>query len=313
MAAIVEILLLGYERLGHTSLELLDCIPLTINGRTEWRLFLDGNITCWVHWWQYALIAYNIIFVVPFLVVLLIGTTKLRQEQITAVQFVAACFVPLPFLIYWIFKCSLKSGQTSKTGHSKMRITLLDVIQGPFKPPSSQSKGTLYWESVLIGRRLVFLCLRFLIASPMFRLLPMTLVSVAILVHEVVVLPYKDNKANALSLLTLSINVALATVNLCKSTLYSFGIFPDGRAKLHFQRLEVIEIALLCVVPGFITVLVIAAIIAQIARVIMKLCTHYHSNASQNIFDNINKNGRDDITKKLISPVNEDTDLSISR
>ncbi|KXJ14787.1 hypothetical protein AC249_AIPGENE24464 [Exaiptasia diaphana] len=312
IAAIVEILLLGYERLGHTSLELLNCTPLTIDDRVQWRLFVDGNITCWVHWWQYALVAYNIIFVVPFLVVLWIGTSKLRRQQISALQFVAACFAPLPFLVYWLAKRCLKTNSSITNKYQEMRKHILEVMEGPFRSPDSQSSGALFWESILIGRRLVFLSLGFLIPSPMFRLLPMTLVTVAVLVHEVVAMPYKDKKANILSVLTLSITVVIATINLCKSALVSFGISPEGRPKLHFYRLQVLEVVLLCVLPCGIIALVIAAVFSQVVRLFIKVyksvSSFFTANENECTFDEIHREMVNPTTKSINTPLLDDCD-----
>ena len=40
LAAVLETLLLGYERLTDTTLKLMHCVPI----EKDWRLFLDGNI-----------------------------------------------------------------------------------------------------------------------------------------------------------------------------------------------------------------------------------------------------------------------------
>ncbi|XP_031561886.1 uncharacterized protein LOC116297743, partial [Actinia tenebrosa] len=263
-----------YERLAHTSLMLLNCVPLALHGREEWRLVLDGNITCWVQWWQYVLIAYNIVFVIPFLLVLLVGTSKLERQKISALQFVAACFVPLPFLIYWMLRRCFRSDSDDdrRTPHQspqgeEKRKALLGVLQGPFRPPDSQSRGASYWESILIGRRLVFLCLYSFISTPMLQMLLMTAVCIVILVHNIVVRPYKDQKAHLFGVIMLSMHVALAIINLCKSVLHTVGVTPTGPIEAQIKGLQLFEVALLGALPLIFVLLILLTLLSQITRV----------------------------------------------
>ncbi|KAJ7383917.1 hypothetical protein OS493_025245 [Desmophyllum pertusum] len=99
MAVVMEVLLLGYERLAETSLKLLYCVSIEPG---KW-LFIDANVPC-MQWWQYILLAYIVVFVVPFTIVLYCGSSKLYRASITANEFIAACMLPLPFLIYWFCK-----------------------------------------------------------------------------------------------------------------------------------------------------------------------------------------------------------------
>ncbi|KAK3746251.1 hypothetical protein QZH41_005285 [Actinostola sp. cb2023] len=296
VAAIIEILLLGYERLGHTSLELLHCTPMNINGRTKLQLFLDGNITCWVHWWQYALIAYTVIFVVPFLVVLLIGTSKLRRQEISACKFVVACFVPLPFIMYWGSQhiraslVRLRGNICYEDGYYREpepepesehedgpREALLEVLQGPFRPSNDQSKGALYWESVLIGRRLVFLSIYSFFATPMIRLLFMTIFCILALFHNTFIKPYKDSKVNAFALLMLGMHVVIATINLCKSVLSTVGVTPEGPVKTQIHALQFVEVVVMGTLPCLLGVLIVGVVVSQVIRLLIivgQCCIH---------------------------------------
>ena len=79
MAVVMEVLLLGYERLAETALKLTHCVPI---GSGKW-LFIDANVPC-MQWWQYLLLAYIVIFLVPFIVVLhwdLSSCTDLPLQQ----------------------------------------------------------------------------------------------------------------------------------------------------------------------------------------------------------------------------------------
>ena len=152
MAVVMEVLLLGYERLAETSLKLMQCVSIDSQ---KW-LFIDANVPC-MQWWQYFLLAFIVVFVVPFVIVLYCGSSKLYKASITANEFLAACMLPLPFLVIWFFKKILKlKGQESTTTQA-VNKDVLEVLHDPFRPPNNEDKGTLYWESVLIGRRLILL------------------------------------------------------------------------------------------------------------------------------------------------------------
>ena len=72
MAVVMEVLLLGYERLAETALKLMHCVSI---GSGKW-LFIDANVPC-LQWWQYLILSYTVIFLVPFIVVLYWGSFKL--------------------------------------------------------------------------------------------------------------------------------------------------------------------------------------------------------------------------------------------
>ena len=57
---------------------------------------------------MYILLAYVGIFVVPFVIVLYFGSSKLYKACISSKEFLGACILPLPFLMYWLLKKMLK-------------------------------------------------------------------------------------------------------------------------------------------------------------------------------------------------------------
>ena len=95
MAVVIELLLLGYGRLAETSLELMHRVSIG----SEKRLFIDTEFICW-QWWQYVLLTYVIVSVVPFIIVLYCGSCKLYNAAISSQEFLGACVLPLPFLMY---------------------------------------------------------------------------------------------------------------------------------------------------------------------------------------------------------------------
>lgn len=262
LAAGVETLLLGYERLTEVSLSLLNCVPV----KSEWRLFLDGNIHCW-QWWQYVLVSYIVVFVVPFIFVLYWGSRKLNQRTVSTKELTVACLMPLPLLFYWGIRHCLEKELPARRWRREDTEEIKIVLQEPFRPPGEEEDGgTLYWESVLIGRRLVLLCLHSFIADPMLRLLCLDFACMAIFVHHLYKKPYRDTVANACESVSLCALVVIATFSLAEASLVSEGIEVCGPRENVFEVFEWIEIVLLGVAPACLCVLVVLAVLSQLFR-----------------------------------------------
>ena len=260
MAVVMEVLLLGYERLAETSLKLMHCVSI---GSSKW-LFIDANVPC-MQWWQYFLVAYIAVFVVPFIIVLYCGSCKLYSASITTVEFLVACMLPLPFLIYWFVKKILKIKKTSNKVQP-MKNDVLKVLHGPFRPPNNEDKGTLYWESVLIGRRFIFLACHSFIRSSMLRMASMSAACLLMTIHHVLKSPFREalaNKAETSSLTTLTM---IALINLTKATLVSFGITINGPYRSYLESMEWFEVCALSFVPVLVSGLVAFAFLSQLAR-----------------------------------------------
>ena len=265
MAAVIELLLLGYERLAETLLKLMHCVSIG----SEKRLFIDAELVCW-QWWQYILLTYIVVSIVPFIMVLYCGSSKLYNATISPREFLGACMFPLPFLVYWVLKQVLKRDDKSCVNRQSSK-DVLEVLHGPFRQPSDKDNGTLHWESVLIGRRFILLTCHSFITNTMFRMVCMTTACVLMLLHHVLKNPYHDpiaNKAETSSLLAL---VMMAVINLTKATLISFGTSIVGPTKPYLEALEWFEVCVLAFVPTLLCILMVFAVCSQLVRLIVSL------------------------------------------
>ena len=127
----MEVLLLGYEILAETALKLMNCVSI---GSGKW-LFIDANVPC-MQWWQYLLLAYIAIFLIPFIIVLYYGSYQPQRSSTTWGEFIAACMIPLPFLIYWFIKKLTKRPRQESTRGQVVNRDVLEILHGPFRPPS---------------------------------------------------------------------------------------------------------------------------------------------------------------------------------
>ena len=265
LAVALEILLLGYETLAETTLKFMHCVPIGM----DWRLFVDGNIQCW-QWWQYLTITFIVMFIIPLILVLFWGSLMLAKDKVLTKEFLLACAFPLPCLLAWIIRhCKKKEDNGilfTRNGHDAKEIK--KVLHDPFREPSSGEHGTLYWESVLTGRRLVLLSIHTFAADPTKRFVLLNCASVAILVHHLAVRPFRDRKANIFEALSLMSLVVICSFSLAESTYLSEGIDPTGPSQSLFHALQWIEIGLLSMVPAAVCVFVLFAVLSQVFRLL---------------------------------------------
>ena len=266
LAVVLETLLLGYETLADTSLKLMHCVPV---GR-EWRLFIDGNIPCW-QWWQYMQIVFILVFIIPLVLVLFWGSLMLSKDKLSAKEFLTSCAFPLPFLFIWLYRYVFKKpsfhGFELFWGNTHDAEEIKKVLHDPFRPPCGDDHGTLYWESVLTGRRFLLLTIGNFITDPLTRFICLDFACVVTLVHHLVSRPFRDRKANICEALSLMSLVAICTFNLAEVTLIAQGLEPTGPRENLFYALEWMEVALLGFLPAIACILVVLAALSQVIRV----------------------------------------------
>ena len=270
LAVALETLLLGYERLADTSLKLMHCVPI----EKDWRLFVDGNIQCW-QWWQFLLIAFIMSFIIPLVLVLFCGSLRLSKDKVTVKEFLIACAFPLPCLLFWLFREYRK-----KVDQQLRNVECVDdaeeikqVLHGPFRAGSSEDHGTLYWESVLTGRRLILLVIHTFATDPTIRFVCLSCACVIILVHHLTVRPFREQKANILEGFSLLSLAVICMFSLTEATLISHGIDPIGPSKNLFHALKWIEIGLLSLAPLALCLLVAFGALSQVARLLYHFIT----------------------------------------
>ena len=267
LAVVLETLLLGYETLADTSLKLMHCVPVGL----EWRLFIDGNIPCW-QWWQYMQIVFISVFIIPLVLVLFWGSLMLSKDKLSAREFLTSCAFPLPFLFIWLYRYVFKKPSLHEFklfwGNTYDAEEIKKVLHDPFRPPCGDDHGTLYWESVLTGRRFLLLTIGNFITDPLTRFICLDFACVVTLVHHLVSRPFRDRKANICEALSLMSLVAICTFNLAEVTLIAQGLEPTGPKENLFYALEWIEVALLGFLPAIACILVVLAALSQVIRVL---------------------------------------------
>ena len=265
MAGILQTMLLGYKTLASVSFNLLRCVPIG----SEKRLFLDGNLVCFL-WWQYILIALVFAFFVPFVFVLFWGCYKLHNGSLSVATFLLACCFPLPFLLYWLilFLLCIKrnaahvDSATRKMSKRSVEMTLF----GCFKRPAEGSTLSLGWESVMIGRRLILILLKTFVSDPMPRLLIMSFLCVLFLLHHAISQPFRDVTANNLETISLLSLVLLGMANMFFASFVSLAVPLTDHFQFWWCFWQVVETVILCAVPAIFGIFVIAAALSLVIR-----------------------------------------------
>ncbi|CAH3162142.1 unnamed protein product, partial [Porites lobata] len=271
LAVALETLLLGYERLADTSLNLMHCVPV----EKDWLLFVDAHIACW-QWWQFLLIGFIMSFIIPLVLVLFWGSLKLSKDKVTAKEFLIACAFPLPCLLVWFFRKYRKKDDRQMLNSEKVHNAeeIKQVLYGPFRAGSSEDHGTLYWESVLTGRRLILLVIHTFATDPTIRFVCLSCACVIMLVHHLTMRPFRERKANICEGFSLLSLVVICMFSLTEATLISQGIDPSGPSKDLFYALQWIEIGLLSLAPLALCLLVAFCALSQLARLLFHCITY---------------------------------------
>ena len=177
--------------------------------------------------------------------------------------------MPLPFLIYWLIRHKMRPNtDPSLVGGKPENEPVLEVLQGPFRPPNDDDSGTLYWESVLIGRRLILLACRAFIEDAMLCSVLMAALCNVNLFHHLRKNPYHSTITNSTETVSLFALVIISLINIPKATLISFSTSRHGPSIRYLQAMEWIEICSLLFFPLWFSLCVALAIISQLFRFI---------------------------------------------
>lgn len=265
LGATMETLLLGYATIANVSLSLVQCVPIG----AEYRWFYNGTIVCF-QWWQYVLVGFNVIVVIPFMFALAWGSVKLHYGKISAKQLLLASICPLPFLVLWLVR--LIRRVVNVVEQSEYTEILKEVLHEPFRKPETGTKGALYWESVLIGRRFVLVLFYCFITDPSLRLLCMSFVCVLAGLHHAMAKPFRNPHANTAESVSLLCLVLLAIINLYKSVIMATERQIKGPYVPIFQTFDWIEILLLGFLPAVFVLIITLAMLSLATRLLFASC-----------------------------------------
>jgi len=147
-----------------------------------------------------------------------------------------------------------------------------DVIYGPFKQSDDgQGSGAVYWESVLIGRRLILISLHTFIVFPFIRMVCLSVTCALILAHHLWKKPFKDSCVNHGETASLTALLVVAVINMTEVTFAISGEIPSEKERICFTVLHVVEVIVLGIVPLAFILIIFVSVLWQL-RKFCKLC-----------------------------------------
>ena len=284
LAAILEIVLLGYSAATGTAMKLLNCVQ--IQHVSRW--YYDAEITCF-QWWQNASFVGIALFLFPFIFTLYFASLQLYQGQITAKIFLLTCVFPLPYLVL-VFVSYLnkvikqpherremtstssivdreEDDKLTSSSLSTLEHSVLEVLTAPFcKPQDNQSAGKIYWESVLIGRRFLLILIGSFLEHAFLRSVCLTVLCLVFLLHQVSQKPFVQFRANLAETVSLATLVIIAILNVGVTSFYSAGIEARGVEQQYVGFFLLTEAVLLGFVPFVFVVFVCLSLVSQLVR-----------------------------------------------
>ena len=264
MEATMETILLGYIAIANVSLSLIRCVPIG----SERRWFYNGTIVCY-QWWQIVLIVLNVSVIVPCIFVLGWGAVKLYRGKVSAKNLLLACAFPLPFLTLWLLqRLGIYSNRNQHIQSNEYTEALKSVLLSPFREPTAEKAGALYWESVFIMRRFILVFMYCFITNTTLRLFCMSVVCILVLLHHTEMKPFRNKRANILESISLLGLVILSIINMYRSFFDYSGEAFNSDLAVTFKILDWIEIILLGLLPAVCGLMILLTVVSLITRVL---------------------------------------------
>ena len=230
VSAFTHISLLMYYSTAKLCLTLLHCVPF----KGKKILFIDGTVECF-QLFQYFLLGYVVVSVLPFCFVPFLGSYVLTLGSISVAQFCLGCVFPLPFCCHWlrlllanrsnIINYSIAVGEEQEIQRNRhdilQRKAILHVLSGPFRTHRSFlcfPNSPLPWESVLVFRRLVLILAFAFIYDKRRRMILALVICVIVLVTHMRIKPFNKKHENFLETLSLGTLVILCGLTLVKAS-----------------------------------------------------------------------------------------------
>ena len=229
LCAFIHICLLMYSSSAQLVFTLLQCVPF----RDHQILFIDGTVRCY-QTFQYVLMAYAVVYTLPFFLVPVLGHFALITRQISVLQFCLGCLFPLPFCCYWFYllvkqnrsqiECddglTMEEEMVMNNANAVSKLAVIDTLSGPFRIHDKyfcSRSFRLPWEGILIFRRLIIIIAFTFIYERRVRMTVILAICVTILVSHVYVKPFKYASENFVETLSLSILTILCGFTLVKA------------------------------------------------------------------------------------------------
>ena len=278
----MQLLLIGYAGVAVFCLQAVNCI--NIDGVS--CLYLQASVSCY-QFWQYVILGFIFVWVVPFPIALYIGCRLLRENKIKGNSFLFMITFP-PITQYQAVKLfrevfidgspqiRLSSDEITTFEHELETDHILGIINKPFQvqqnnPGLPALNHQLIWEPMLIARRLVLVAVSTYIIPPMEKLYPVAVLLLVFMLHDIFMRPYTNDQLNAIQLISMQLLCLLTFVNLFWTFSNDIDISPDQSPQYYqlgkvFLYLEILILLLPIIILFWLMIL-------KFGRFLYKVCS----------------------------------------
>ena len=272
--ALVLLALYTYQYFAENSFNLMHCV--WVRGAGHSVLFVDGQVECYQDW-QYGVLIFTCVYVLPFWVVLGLGPGLLRQRVVTIREFLLSLFLPLlacPFLL--LMACRTANLRRAGRRVASRRATVteggtVDTVAGYIADPfRGDLPLSLCWEGVIALRRLLLVVVATLVPDVLVRHVLLVTVCYLSLATHLRLRPFVRPSSNTLEAVSLGLLLAVSIMNLLKAAYFGSGEVPAGSADQVFWVWDWVEAVLLGLLPLVVAGFVALAVLIRVGAYIVK-------------------------------------------
>ena len=273
IGAFIALILYTYEYISENGFLLLKCVH--IKSINEEVMFIDGNEYCYQDW-QYVVMAFICVYVLPMFAVVSIAPVLLRERRIQTVAFVFSLIFPL--LLLPIFIILYVRHRKDMMSHSvddkkyKEHGTVQTVVHLIAEPYKLNELGGFCWEGVIILRRLVLVIIATLINSIITRHILLVFACLFALITHSRIKPFTKKSCNILESISLFIMLFIAVMNLVKGVYFDSGEVPLGVANTVLLVYDYIEVIFVSIIPSFILLFIVLCILIRLLALPVEFC-----------------------------------------
>ena len=272
IGAFVALILYTYEYISENGFSLLKCVH--IKSLDQNVMFIDGNEKCYQEW-QYIVIAFVMVYVLPMFAVVAIAPILLRERKIKVAIFVFSLIFPLLALPVLIVMFAGHRKELTKSisdkNHKKDGAvqTVVNLIAEPYK---LNELGGLCWEGVIILRRLILVAIATLINSIITRHILLVIACLISMIAHNRIKPFTRKSCNVLESVSLLILLGVALMNLVKGVYFDSGEVPLGVADTIFLVYDYLEVLLVSIIPSCVLLFILLCILIRLIALPFEHC-----------------------------------------
>ena len=273
ISAFIALILYTYEYISENGFLLLKCVH--IKSIDQEVMFIDGNQHCYQEW-QYVVIVFVCVYVLPMFAVVAIAPVLLRERKIKVVVFVFSLIFPLLFLPMLIFlfvrdRKYLVSHSVDDKNYKKDGAvqTVVHLIAEPYR---LNELGGFCWEGIIILRRLILVAIATLINSVITRHILLVFACLFALISHNRIKPFTKKSCNFLESISLFIMLCIAVMSLVKGVYFDSGEVPLGVANTLLLVYDYIEIIFISIIPSLILLFIVLCILIRLLALPFEFC-----------------------------------------